>query len=98
MKIKDNIIELSTRDKPLKYIKYKDINDVGKHLTNIQKEADYEYYICDFCEKEIKIENKWENKTGGICTIPATITNGKKITLALHSKCINDVIREFKQN
>ena len=97
-RVVNRMSEFMVRGKPeiKQKIEYPD-GELGTHLTNTKKVKKYDYYICDFCGKEIKIENKWEDSKGGICEIPATLTKTKKITLALHNGCINEVIKEFKQ-
>lgn len=97
MKIANKMTYYTNREKPEKLVKYKKEDETAAHLTNTVKTKEYEYYVCDYCGKEIKIENNWEKSTGGICDIPVTVTNNKKITLALHNNCINNVIHEFKK-
>ena len=68
----------------------------SNHLTNVKKEIEYEYYICDFCRKEIKIQKKLYEQTGGIVVIPAIITKKQAIKLALCNGCLNKVLAEFE--
>ncbi len=96
MKIKDNKW-LLTRDKPEKHTKYQVENNVANHLTNANKKKLYDYYICDHCGEEIKIEKKWENKTGGIVTLPMSLTGLDTYKLALCNKCVKPVIKEFEE-
>jgi hypothetical protein len=62
MKIVSRINELVLREKPEKQIKYSEGSGIAKHLTNTPRKKLYEYYICDNCGCEIKVEKK---KTGG---------------------------------
>ena len=99
MGIVDKLSQLISRDKPNIYVKteYKQ-GEMITNTTNTPKIKKYDYYICDFCGQEIRIKEKWETSEGGVCEIPSTITKGRKITLALHNKCINEVIKEFSEN
>lgn len=94
-KIVDNLSLYEDREEPVKIKKYKE-NKIN-HLTKIKKEVDYQYYTCDYCKQEIKIEKDIEKKTGGICTIPSSLTGRGKIKLALHNRCLNPVIEQFEK-
>ncbi len=96
-KIKENN-DIRNREKPEKRTKYKIINPGVAHLTKTEKKKLYDYYICDFCGDEIKIGGKWEDKTGGIVTLPPSLTH-ESITykLALCNKCVKSVIKEFEE-
>ena len=61
MKIKDNKW-LLTRDKPEKHTKYQVENNVANHLTNANKKKLYDYYICDHCEKKLKLKRNGKTK------------------------------------
>lgn len=98
MSIKSKLNELIIRDKPQIYEKTEyEEGEIVTNTTKTKKIKEYDYYICDFCGQEIVIEDKWEKSTGGICEIPKTITKGKVLYLALHNKCINQAIQEFKE-
>lgn len=92
-----NLNRFSGRKTPPKYIKYKP-KPSGSHLVNYKSEKDYDYYICDYCGEEIKINNKWENKTGGTYEIPETITKTHIIKLALHNKCLKPLLNEITED
>jgi len=94
-KIKGNR-HLCDREKPEKITKYRVIDPGAAHLTKVQKKKEYEYYICDYCGSEIKITDKWEEKTGEIITLPMSLTGNFKYKLALCSKCVKPVIKEFE--
>ncbi len=97
-KIKGNNC-IRSREKPEKRTKYRIINSGVAHLTKTEKKKLYDYYICDFCGNEIKIDKKWENRTGGIVTLPPSLTH-ESITykLALCNKCVKSVIKEFEED
>ena len=97
MKIINRINELILREKPEKKVKYSEGSGIAKHLTNTPRNKLYEYYICDNCGCEIKVEKKWENNRGGLLMIPKTLSKRNKIFyIAVCSKCLNKVLKEFE--
>lgn len=98
MKIANNLKKFDDRKHVEEHVKYKTSNDIANHLTKTKKEIDYRYYICDYCEEEIRIEKDRDKIKGGVLIIPQSITKRSKIELALHNRCINAVLREFESN
>lgn len=76
---------------PIKKAKY-EYEEGARHLSKIRKVKLYEYYTCAYCGKEIIIGSR----DGGIIDIPNTLTNGVKMKLALHNKCIKPVINQLE--
>ena len=89
---------LEEREKICKYIKYKEKPKEARHLIKYKQEKDYEYYKCDYCGKEIKIEKDWEKRTGGILTLPTSLTNRGKIKVAMHNQCLKNFLKELEEN
>ena len=90
--------ELSNRDKVPVYVKMKNKPEEAKHLIKYKAEKDYEYYKCDYCGSEIKIlKKKSYEMTGGIVSLPHSLTKRGEIKLALCNKCLNPVIKEFEK-
>lgn len=96
MSIKNNLIYLTTRKEPEKFQKYK-YEETESNLTNSKKILDYEYYKCDYCNEEIKIESKREKMQGGLVEIPKTLIKNRKLTLCLHNKCLKPVLKELEE-
>ncbi len=67
----------------------------GSHLVKYKKEKEYDYYICDNCGKEIRILKEKYKMTGGIVTVPPSLTKKTEIKLALCNKCLKEVIEVF---
>ena len=89
----------AVREGPKKHTKMKLENENDRTIQkykNVRKIKDYDYYICDFCNQEIKITDKWEEKDGGIVEIPFNIFNKNKILLALHNKCLNPLMNKIR--
>lgn len=97
MKIVSRINELILREKPEKQIKYSEDSGIAKHLTSTTRTKLYEYYVCDNCGCEIKVEKKWENNKGGLLMIPKTLSKRNKVFyIAVCSKCLNKVLKELE--
>ena len=98
-KIVSKYEEFRDREKPIAITKYiKEDQGIGSHLVNAKVQERYRYYSCDYCGEEIRIEKDISKATGGICRIPASLTQRSEIILALHNKCLKPVIDEFKED
>lgn len=93
----ERVRALVDREKVCKYVKYKEKPQEARHLIKYKQEKEYEYYKCDYCGEEIKIEKEWERTTGGIVTIPTTLTNRGKIEIAIHNKCLKNFLKELEE-
>ena len=94
----EKVKEIEERKKVNKFVKYKETPKEARHLIKYKQEKDYEYYKCDYCGNEIKIEKDWEKRTGGIAILPSSITNRGKIEIAIHNKCLNKFLKELEGN
>lgn len=71
------------------FTKYK-YSEIGSNVTKSKKEKIYNYIICDYCQKEIKLEKDPTKRTGGTVEIP--INDFRKIKLGLCTGCLKPVI------
>ncbi len=94
-KIVDNI-GLYLKD-PEKHEKF-EYEEEKSQIVNNPKRKKYDYYICDYCKSEIKIEKDSSKMTGGIVNIPQTLSKtNRTVKLALCNKCVNPVIKQFEE-
>lgn len=94
--IKENIIQYQTRNNIPKYIKeYKENNE--SNVVSTKRTKLYEYYKCDYCKDEIKLNKKRYERSGGIVIFPHSLTKCGKLELVLCNKCLNKAINEFKK-
>lgn len=91
-----NINELKWRDKPVKYIKLNE-NRNRSTIVNSKKEKIYEYYKCDYCGDEIRLDLKQHERSGGIVNLPHSLTKCGQVTVALCNKCISKVQKELEE-
>ena len=92
----EKVKQLAERNEIVKYTKYKENKEDAKHLVNYKKEKDYEYYLCDYCFKEIKIASKWEERTGGVIELPLELSKRGKVKVAMHNKCLKQFLKEME--
>lgn len=69
----------------------------GSQIVKYKKEKLYDYYECDYCGQEIKILEKRQEMTGGIVTIPLSITKKRELKLVLCNKCLKPLLKEFEE-
>lgn len=85
------------RDKPAKYIKLEE-NSNSSNVVHSKRKKKYEYYRCDYCNCEIRLDLKeWQKKNGGVIALPYSLTGYGNITLALCNSCLNKVINELEK-
>ena len=76
--IKNRIQEFKDRVEINKFIKYK--CQERSNVIHKNKEKLYEYYKCDYCGEEIRLDVKQEERSGGIVNFPHTLTKSGKIS------------------
>lgn len=92
-KILNRLEELQEREKIIKYTKYS--QEGNSNITQNKKKKIYDYYRCDYCNDEINVSAKKDERIGGIVVFPHTLTKRGKVTLCLCNKCLNNAIKEF---
>lgn len=91
-----DIYKLRTRTEIPKYTKELKENE-NSNIVKTKRTKLYEYYRCDYCGDEIRLDKKQHKRSGGIVAFPHTLTKKGEITLALCNKCLNKAIKEFKE-
>ncbi len=92
----NDVINLANREEVPVYEKLEE-KQAGSHLVNYKRKKIYYYYKCDFCGNEIRIYKNKRNMSGGIVTIPYTITKCKSLDLALCNKCLKPMLKIFEE-
>lgn len=87
---------LKFRKEPVKQIRFKENKDKC-NVVSSKKEKLYEYYICDYCNSEIRLDKKPHERSGGVTTIPHSLTKCGQLKLALCNKYIKDVQKYFEE-
>lgn len=81
------------RKEPVKQTKFIRENS-NSNLVNSKIEKAYDYYICDYCKEEIRLDLK--ERSGGLTTFPHSLTKCGELKLALCNKCLKNAIDEFE--
>lgn len=71
------------------------VKNKSSNLVKTKKVVLYKYYRCDYCNDEIRLDAKHQERSGGIVTFPATLTKRGEVKLALCNKCLKNAIYEF---
>lgn len=82
------------RIKPPKYVEYEEKEN--KWSTS-KKKIKKRYYLCDFCKKGIEIKDKIEEQDGGEFDLPFIRTGIGKARIAVHNKCLNNLLHEVDE-
>lgn len=95
-RIRNRIDTLQERKEIQKHIKFETKNE-NSNVIKTERKKLYEYYKCDYCDNEIRLDKKIHERSGGVIDFPHTLTKCGKVTLVLCNKCLNKAIEEFKE-
>ena len=87
---------LKNREKIQKYTKELK-KDEDSNIVKTNKVKLYDFYKCDYCNNEIRLDAKQSERSGGIVTFPHSLTKSGEIVLVLCNKCLNKAVNEFKR-
>lgn len=90
-----DINNLKYRKEPEKY-KQMLVKNQTSNVVNAEKRKLYDYYVCDYCKEQIRLDVKKTERSGGIAVIPHSLTKCGELRLALHNKCLIPVIQEIE--
>ena len=57
----------------------------------------YDFYKCDYCQDEIRLDVKQQERSGGIVEFPHSLTKSGKLKLVLCNRCLKKAIEELKR-
>lgn len=96
MKNKIDINKLRDRKEPQKYTQML-VKNQTSNVVNSKKTKLYDYYVCDYCKDQIRLDVKQTERSGGIITIPHSLTKCGELKLALCNKCLKPVSKELEK-
>ena len=96
MDIINRLEQLQARKEITKYEKIVK-EEEHSNIIKTKKKKIYDYYKCDYCGDEIRLDIKQAERTGGIVEFPHVLTKRGKVKLALCNKCLKKVLKEFEQ-
>lgn len=91
-----DINNLKYRKEPQKYTQML-VKNQNSNLVNSEKTKLYDYYVCDYCQDQIRLDIKKTERSGGIAIIPHTLTRCGELRLALCNKCLIPTIQEIER-
>ncbi len=94
-KIRNRLEELQNREKIVINTKILKTNQDSNVVKSEIKKV-YKYYRCDYCNDEIRLDIKQEERTGGVIIFPHSLTKRGKLTLVLCNKCLKKALKEFE--
>lgn len=71
--------------------------EAKNNVTKRRVEKVYDYYVCDYCGDEIKLDVKQTERNGGVALLPNSLTKCGEIKVALCNKCIKGVIKQLEK-
>lgn len=90
------ILDIKYRKEPAKHTKMQYLeekNNVVKRRT----QKLYDYYICDYCGSEIRLDIKQTERRGGIVVLPNSLTKCGELKVALCNKCVKEVLKQLEK-
>lgn len=96
MKIGNRLEQLQARKEITKYEKIIR-EEEHSNIIKTKKKKLYDYYKCDYCGDEIRLDIKQSERTGGIVELPHILTKSGKVKVVLCNKCLKEVLKEFEQ-
>lgn len=90
------VIEIKYRKEPEKYAKMQYLEEKNNIVKRKAKKL-YDYYICDYCGSEIRLDIKQTERSGGIAVLPNSLTKCGELKVALCNKCVKDVLKQLEK-
>ena len=91
-----DINNLKYRKEPQKYTQLL-VKNQKSNVVNSEKTKLYDYYVCDYCGEQIRLDIKKCERSGGIAKIPHSLTKCGELELALCNKCLIPTIQEIER-
>lgn len=90
------VIEIKYRKEPEKYAKMQHLEEKNNIVKRKAKKL-YDYYICDYCGSEIRLDIKQTERSGGIAILPNSLTKCGELKVVLCNKCVKDVLKQLEK-
>lgn len=90
------VLEIKYRKEPEKYAKMQHLEEKNNVVKRKAKKL-YDYYICDYCSSEIRLDIKQTERSGGIAVLPNSLTKCGELKVALCNKCVKCVLKQLEK-
>lgn len=90
------ILDVKYRKEPVKHTKMQYL-EAKNNVTKRRVEKVYDYYVCDYCGSEIRLDIKQAERSGGIAILPNSLTKCGELKVALCNKCVKKVVKQLEK-
>lgn len=90
------IVDIKYRKEPVKQTKVQHLEEKN-NLVKRKVDKLYEYYVCDYCGSEIRLDIKQTERSGGIAILPNSLTKCGELKVALCNKCVKNVLKQLEK-
>ncbi len=90
------ILDIKYRKEPIKHTKLQHVEEKN-NLVKRKSDKLYDYYICDYCGAEIRLDIKQKERSGGIAILPNSLTKCGELKVVLCNKCVKDVLKQLEK-
>nr|DAG39827.1 MAG TPA: alpha-aminoadipate carrier protein [Caudoviricetes sp.] len=90
------ILDIKYRKEPIKHTKLQHFEEKN-NLVKRKADKLYDYYICDNCGSEIRLDIKQTERSGGIAILPNSLTKCGELKVVLCNKCVKDVLKQLEK-
>ena len=89
-------LDIKNRKEPIKHTKLQHVEEKN-NLVKRKSDKLYDYYICDYCGAEIRLDIKQTERSGGIAILPNSLTKCGELKVVLCNKCVKDVLKQLEK-
>lgn len=90
------ILDVKYRKEPVKHTKMQYLEEKNNVVKRKAQKA-YDYYICDYCGSEIRLDTKQTERSGGIAVLPNSLTKCGELKVALCNKCVKNAVKQLEK-
>lgn len=90
------ISDVKYRKEPEKHTKIQYLEEKN-NVVKRKAQKSYDYYICDYCGSEIRLDIKQIERNGGTVILPNSLTKCGDLKVALCNKCIKNVLKQLEK-
>lgn len=90
------ILDIKYRKEPVKHTKIQ-YSEEKNNVVKRKAQKSYDYYICDYCGSEIRLDIKQTERSGGIAILPNSLTKCGELKVAICNKCVKDVLKQLEK-
>lgn len=90
------ILDVKYRKEPVKRTKMQYLEEKNS-VVKRKAQKSYDYYVCDYCGSEIRLDLKQTERSGGIAILPNSLTKCGELKVALCNRCVKGVLKQLEK-